>query len=111
MSDFTRFDTEDDTGEYPPLALPAWNPSLPVPPELRSHRLVLASASPLFLMDRYVWRAGGLDWLGVDPPNAVIPAELFNCIVLLTRFTYFETRPGAMAALEMAILHLERTGE
>ncbi len=52
-----------------------------------------------------------MDWLGVDPPNGVIPAELFNAIVLLTRFTFFETRAGAMAALEVAVLHLERTGE
>lgn len=82
----------------------------PTPPELRDYRLVLADACPWFDKTRqqYFWCSAGYDWEGVNPPIGMVPAALWQDMVFLMRFTHFETRQGAMAALEVVILRRER---
>ena len=83
---------------------------IPTLAELRDYRLVLTDARPRKQLHKHnlCWVAGSPDWQHVDPPNGVIPRELWDDIVFLCRFTYFETLAGAMAALETVVMRRER---
>jgi hypothetical protein len=56
-----------------------WKPHSYCPHCLRDYDLILKHAKPAKLMSgRYRWWAAGGDWWGVNPPEGVVPHELFR---------------------------------
>lgn len=105
---FDSFDSEPAPAQSPSSL--DWNPSGETPAHLRDYWTVHRSAEPIHLPgpDAYAWVAAPGVWCGVDPPRGIIPPELFEDIVFVTRFTdKFATRGGALAALQVAILRWE----
>lgn len=103
----TSFD-DLDLPAKPARIIEWWRASLH--PELQDYRLVLAGARPVWSgsLKQYLWFSSDSGWVGVNPPEGVIPKDLFTDMQFLMRFTAFETLQGAMAALEVVILRRER---
>lgn len=103
-----------DLDDEPRPAPRHWNPLGPTPVVLRDYWLVYADAEPTYDAARevYGWVRAPVPWFGIDPPRGTIPCELWDRIQFLTRLTdRFQTRDGARASLQMAILDLERVAK
>ena len=82
-----------------------WNATGATPVWLRSHEAVMSAAVPRYDPERdmYSWVRGRGEWDGLDPPNGVIPPELYDDIVFIGRYAdRYVTERGAWAALQGA---------
>jgi hypothetical protein len=80
----------------------------PLPPEMRTYRAVLTDACPTFDGRHYHWWPAPGEWSGVNPPYGSLPLPLYVEMVRLMRFVHYETKAGAMVALETVVLRHER---
>ena len=80
----------------------------PLPADLKTYRAVLSDACPTFDGRHYHWWPAAAEWAGVCPPAGVLPLPLYLEMVRLMRFVHYETKAGAMAALETVVLRSER---